>query len=178
MDIAIIIVITAAVAIYIALPFFFRRDEQATEDEVVSTNNSEDPIGDNLKHLENRKETLYSAIMDIEFDYGLGKLSKEDFEELDSKYKLEAATVLKQIDQIDKQVNIQEPDFDLEQEILSYRTGAPTNKSQSEDAQIEKEVSAFRSANQSNPKSYSCTKCGAKYSAGDMFCSKCGDKLN
>lgn len=176
MDIAIIIVITAAVATYIALPFFFRRDEKATDDAVVATKNSEDLIGDELKHLENRKETLYSAIMDIEFDYGLGKLSKEDFEELDSKYKLEAASVLKQIDEKGKQNKIQEPDFDLEQEILSYRNITPSD--QSEDADIEKEISAFRSANQANPKSNSCTKCGAEYNSGDMFCSKCGEKLN
>ena len=175
MDIAIII-ITALVAIYIALPFFLRNEHMVDEGTVMPNIGSVDSISEKLKNLNNRKETLYSAILDIEFDYGLGKLSKEDFEELDSKYKLEAATVLKQIDEIGKQSKIQEGDFDLEQEILSYRNIIPSDNSGNDE--IEQEISAFRSSNLSMTKPNTCKQCSAEYSSGDVFCSKCGTNLN
>lgn len=176
MDIAIIIIITALVAIYIALPFFLKNQHQVDEGTTMPNVGSEDSISEKLKSLNNRKESLYSAITDIEFDYGLGKLSKEDFEELDNKYKLEAAAVLKQIDGIGKHRDIQEGDSDLEQEILSYRKIIPSDNS--EDDEIEEEISAFRSANLSVNTLNSCKQCSAEYSSGDVFCSKCGAKLN
>ena len=47
-----------------------------------------------------RKETIYAAIKDIEFDYQMGKLSEEDFQALRQQYKDEAVGLLKKIDQI------------------------------------------------------------------------------
>lgn len=175
MDIAIIIIITAVVAIYIVLPFFLRQDKVLTNDHIeFNSSESKSNLEETLKTLDNQKETLYSAIKDIEFDYGLGKLSKEDFEELNAKYKLEAANVLKQIDEIEKQSYLLAPDNKLEQEILSYRS--TTKKSDiRDDKELEEEVATFRSANKSN---LYCSDCKAEYSAGDMFCSKCGAKLN
>lgn len=171
----VIIIISAIVAIYIALPFFLKGSQQVDEDELPPKANSEESNFEKLKTLNNRKDTLYSAITEIEFDYGLGKLSIDDFQELKSKYKLEAAGVLKQIDQINSKIELQEPDTDLEQEILSYRQSSPSLTNQ--DFEIEKEISAFRSANQSNNNTNNCKQCGAKYSSEDLFCSKCGAKL-
>ena len=168
MNIIIILIITALVAIYIALPFFLRRKELntlPTESKFVR----EDPIIENLKNLGNQKENLYTAIKDIEFDYGLGKLSKEDYEELSVKYKNEAASVLKQIDEIERQSGIKSLDQELEQEILSYRKSNLTT-----DEDIEKEISAFRAV---SPNKNNCSQCGSQYSIEDLFCSKCGAKL-
>ena len=50
--------------------------------------------------LVERKETIYAAIKDIEFDYQMGKLSEEDFKELRQQYKDEAIGLLKKIDKI------------------------------------------------------------------------------
>jgi len=47
-----------------------------------------------------RKETVYAAIKDIEFDYQMGKLSEADFQELRQRYKEEAVSLLKEIDKI------------------------------------------------------------------------------
>lgn len=174
MNIAIII-ISALVAIYIALPFFLKRDLEVDENLIKPNSGSEDSSIEELKILNNRKETLYSAIMEIEFDYGLGKLSKEDFDELNTKYKLEAAGVLKQIDQLSKKIDIQKPDTEIEQEILSYRKITPSDTN--EDYEIEKEISAFRSPNQSKNNTNNCKQCSAEYRSEDTFCSKCGAKL-
>ena len=46
-----------------------------------------------------RKEAAYSALKELEFDYRTRKLSPEDYEELRAVYRLEAAEVLKAMDQ-------------------------------------------------------------------------------
>lgn len=52
--------------------------------------------------LQDRKETIYAAIKDIEFDHEMGKLSDEDFQDLRQQYKKEAMALLKKIDGIEK----------------------------------------------------------------------------
>jgi rRNA maturation endonuclease Nob1 len=51
-----------------------------------------------------RKETIYAAIKDIEFDYQMGKLSEADFQELRQRYKEQAVSLLKEIDKIESKV--------------------------------------------------------------------------
>lgn len=46
-----------------------------------------------------RKEAAYSALKELEFDYRTRKLSQEDYEELRAIYRIEAAEVLKAMDQ-------------------------------------------------------------------------------
>lgn len=50
--------------------------------------------------LVERKENIYAAIKELEFDYQMGKLSEEDFQELRQQYKQEAVGLLKKIDKI------------------------------------------------------------------------------
>ena len=176
MEIVIILIISAAAALYIVLPFFLKSGSRGNDPEVKSNFKTEDTTAERLKALDNKKETLYSAIRDIDFDYGLGKLSKEDFEDLNKKYKLEAASVLKKIDEIQKQDGAADPDYDLEREIRSYRkTGIDRPV---DDKSIEEEISAFRSASNETSKENKCSGCGSEYSSGDLFCSKCGARLN
>lgn len=174
MNIAIIIVITALVAIYIIWPFFLGRKSQNNEQLRTDNPSPESDLQQKLKSLDNHKENLYAAIKDIEFDYGLGKLSKEDFDELSNKYKIEAANVLKEIDQTEKQVSFNDSENDLEQEIASYRN-TESKPLITEDTELEEEIAAFRSGSQS---SLFCSECNTEYRTGDAFCSKCGAKLN
>jgi len=164
------------VAIYIALPFFLKSGAQENEFSVISDVRTVDPTAEKLKSLDNQKEALYSAIKDIEFDYGLGKLSEDDYGELKNKYKLEAAAVLKEMDQTQIKGGTKGPDYELEQEIMSYRSKEPENLT--EDKKIEEEISAFRSASKKTKKENKCSECGSQHSSEDMFCSKCGAKLN
>jgi len=176
LETAIILIISAAIAIYVALPFFLKSGAQGNEFPATSAVEIADPITEKLKSLDNQKEALFSAITDIDFDYGLGKLSKEDYEELKNKYKLEAVGILKEMDEIQKPSGTKGPDYELEQEILSYRKTRPDDLI--DDKKIEEEISAFRSASNKTNKENKCSKCGSEYSLGDVFCSKCGAKLN
>ncbi len=51
------------------------------------------------EEFEARKAEIYAAIKDIDFDFQMGKLSQEDYDQLRSQYKAEAVSLLKRIDQ-------------------------------------------------------------------------------
>ena len=176
METLIILIISTAVAIYIALPFFLKRGSQGNDAPVIFEVESREHEIEKLKSLDNQKETLYSAIRDIDFDFELGKLSKEDFIELKNQYKFEAAGVLKEIDQIQNQGGTKTPDYELEQEILTYRKRKPD--SYSDDNKIQEGISAFKSASNKTNTDHKCSGCGSEYSSADLFCSKCGASLN
>lgn len=50
-----------------------------------------------LGELTARKESLISAIKELEFDYEMGKLSEEDFRELNDRYRAEALEVMERL---------------------------------------------------------------------------------
>jgi len=57
-----------------------------------------DPNFHRSNDLEDRKNTIYASIKEIDFDYQMWKLSKEDYEELRTNYKQDAINVLQEID--------------------------------------------------------------------------------
>ncbi len=48
--------------------------------------------------LEERKDNIYAAIKEIEFDFQMGKLSEDDFNDLRQQYKSDAIRLLQEID--------------------------------------------------------------------------------
>lgn len=89
MTVILFLVLTAAVSYLVAAPILQSRRLQFNPD---SNHKASDLI--------ERKEAIYAAIKDIEFDYQMGKLSEEDFHALRQQYKDEAVGLLKKIEQI------------------------------------------------------------------------------
>lgn len=58
---------------------------------------------DRLGELELRKETKYAEIRDAEADFQAGKLSRDDYREIDRELRAEAIAILEEIDRV-KQV--------------------------------------------------------------------------
>lgn len=144
----------------------------------MNTGGTVDPVHKRLKALHARKESLYSAIRDIDLDYGLGKLTEGDYEELRQKYRVEAASVLKEIDALAKDPVAGGLDAEIESEIKKTRTAVSHNPQENE---IENEILKARKSIHSEfsaPKGLSCKECGNTYTEDDLFCSKCGAKLN
>src|SRR5512134_1683445 len=53
-----------------------------------------------LDRLLNRKAIVYSNLKELEFEYKIGRLSDADFQRLETGYKAEAGVILKQLDQL------------------------------------------------------------------------------
>ena len=174
MGIVTALVISGLTALFIALPFFIRSGKGLAGNE---TKSQADAMLERLKALEGRKESLYSAIRDIDFDYGLGKLTAEDYEELRKKYRIEAASVLKEIDEITQDSETGDPGAGIEEEIQRARGLSSRN---AEEDEIEMEILRARAptrAEFSARTKLSCPKCGHESLQDDLFCSKCGAKL-
>jgi hypothetical protein len=155
-------------AVFISLPFFLK-SRKADGGEYFP-----DPRAEKAKELDSRKESLLSAIKDIEFDHGLGKLTREDFEELHGKYRAEAAAILKEMDSIGAARTVEDYDG-IESEIRAERNKflAPYD-----DEEIEKEILRAREASWSAAAEKSCARCGSGAGAEDLYCSKCGARLD
>lgn len=59
-----------------------------------------------LHNLILQKESAYAAIKELDFDYNMGKLSEEDYQELKQQYKQKAVALLQQIDALSARSNI------------------------------------------------------------------------
>ena len=94
-------------ALFIAQPFFGTGRGSRTEESENERN----------AQLEVRKQTLLEAIKELEFDYRMGKLSEEDFEEMNRVYREEAVAVLRQMDRSGEG----EAESELEAEIRRLR---------------------------------------------------------
>lgn len=100
--------------------------------------------------LRERKEQVYAAIKEIEFDWELGKLSAEDYDHLRSQLEIEALALIRQLDRV------------------TNLSGSATLKER-----LEREVLALRRL-RSAAEEDRCPTCQAKRRPGDLFCSQCG----
>lgn len=165
------LVIALLAAIFISLPFFLRTGGRSGDEYFP------DARAEKLKELNSRKDSLLTAIKDIEFDYGLGKLSRDDFEELNGKYRIEAASLLKEIDSIGAAGSAPADRFDddIEKEIRAERKKFLVPY---DDEEIEKEILRAREASWAEAADRYCPKCGSGSGSGDLYCSRCGAKLS
>ena len=170
MEKVLIPIIAIGAAVFVVLPFFKRKFERVSH-EVGSRN----PIEEELRRLNSEKESVYSALKEIDFDYSTGKLSKEDYDELENKYKTQAVALLKEIDSLGGKSYILDLDKEIEKEIRTIRR---TKTEPTDDEEIEKEILNARQFRVLEDSRLICSVCGNEYKSDDRFCSKCGARLN
>jgi hypothetical protein len=102
--------------------------------------------------LQRKKEVVLANIQDLDFEFKCGKLSTEDYNKVRSEMSVEAAAVLREIDEI-------EHAHDL-------------------DALIRREMTARRNRKSDNLQQRTCPVCGSKNPASNKFCAECGGKIS
>jgi hypothetical protein len=133
-----------------------RQEPEIVEEALVASAAVADPLGD----LIDRRDSIYQAIKELEFDYQVGKVSEVDYQAFDAQLKTQAVAVLKEMDAL----QAAEVDAAL-------------------DAQIEAEIAALRRngharANlEPSPAVAFCPQCGRQARSGDRFCGSCGAAL-
>ncbi|MDP6449041.1 MAG: hypothetical protein QGG49_02905 [Dehalococcoidales bacterium] len=73
-----------------------------------------------LRELHSRRDTTYSMLKELEFDFQSGILTEEDYRELETKYKRKGISILKSIDSLGKSADIE---TEIEKQILELRRG-------------------------------------------------------
>ncbi|NIS71014.1 MAG: zinc-ribbon domain-containing protein [Proteobacteria bacterium] len=111
--------------------------------------------------LQRRKEEVYEAIKEMDIDYGMGKISKDDYQELTSQYKAKAIQIVRELDAVEGEDDI---DRAIEREVQQLRKeGRPKEKKRNGKG-------AVWNIN-------FCPQCGRKVDPNDNFCQDCGMTL-
>jgi len=100
------IFLTVLTFAFIIYPFFRQR--------LPSADSAED---EKLHKLLSRRDTTYSMLKELEFDFRSGILTEEDYRELESKYKKKGISILKDIDDSKKDNDEEE----IEKRVLELR---------------------------------------------------------
>lgn len=166
----ILAMILAAVTIgFVGYPLLRAKPQEGEED-------VEPAPGDTIEdELEVQKESVYSAIAELDFDHAMGNLSDSDHQELRDRYKLKALTLMKQVDEVEKAAQAQRPP--------ERRAPAPRPASQTEGRAFCSGCGAKLDhgdkfcASCGKPSVTGCPSCGTAYDPGDAFCSGCGRKM-
>lgn len=136
MEYLFIILILILVSIYVCYPFF--SGEKQSNIYIDEKDAEPGNIEDTPSKLEAQKLEVYSAIKEIEFDYGLGKLSDEDYNELRNDYLYRAAQIVKKLEQ-DEPVLHSSSNISIEDEIRAARSSHKINEDE-----IEREIYRLR----------------------------------
>jgi hypothetical protein len=107
-----------------------------------------------LERLALQKETLYTAIRDLDFDYQTGKVDQGDYAELRQHLEGEALQVLRRLDEVDPLAGL---DDELERQILAVRQ-----------SRSEAQVGAAAGV---------CPGCHSPLQGDENFCPACGRHL-
>ena len=142
----VVIGVMVAVAYWVLIPLFRPR-----QSEDFSSGMKEN----RKKVLQQRKEAVYEAIKEMDFDYGMKKISEDDYNELKSQYKARALEILKELDTVDGK---HDTDGASEKDVKRQRGKRGKGKG---------------AVGQVN----FCPKCGSKTSPDNIFCHACGVKL-
>lgn len=109
-----------------------------------------DPEDRMLESLIRKKESIYTNIKDLRFEFQMGKLSEEDYQSLEAGYQVEASNVLQRIEILMSDTRFNST---IEEEVTRRRRNGKA-----------KDVTGAQP----------CSACGAPVRLGNRFCNACG----
>ncbi len=122
------LLITVATFAFIVYPLLKRRlpQEGSAED-------------GKLQELSSKRDTAYSMLKELEFDFQSGILTEEDYRDLEARYKRKAISVLKGMDDLEKGSQPEaEVEAEREKQGLKLRRGKEGQPEAEVEAEIEK----------------------------------------
>ena len=107
MTIFVVVVLTVLAFVFIVYPLFKQRSRSA------------DSVKDEkLQELHSKRDTTYSMLKELEFDFQSGILTDEDYHDLETRYKRKAISILRDTDALEKDTGVED---ELEKQILQLR---------------------------------------------------------
>jgi hypothetical protein len=138
-----ILILAAALTIGVLVFTLFIRAKDIPPPEPVSP----------VQHLEDRKAAIYDNLRDLQFEYRVGKLSDEDYQQTKVALQSELAGVLAEIEEIAKRLG------------LATKQSAPASKARIGQRSSASAVSV-------------CPHCGARFGQSLKFCGECGKAMS
>ncbi len=138
------VTVAAIATIYVLMPLFTEPKGNIEVELLAETE---------LDRLLNRKAVVYTNLKDLEFEYKMGRLGDADYHNLEAGLKTEAAEILRNLDQLGVEENVDEG---IEQAVAARK--ARLTSGQARKARV-------------------CPACGADVPIGKPFCADCGRRL-
>ena len=111
--------------------------------------------------LLDERNTIYAAIRELDFEYNLNKLAREDYAYQRAQLVEAGIAILRQLDRLEAEMPVDDP---LEAAIAVLRSA------EAADAVLEIEVSEDHE--------HTCSACGTPAQPDDRFCGRCGQALS
>lgn len=146
LDIVVLVLMAVGIVVFLGEPLV----RQDTGDALPDVHADEGEV------LLLQKDTLYTAIRDLDFDYHTGKVDQQDYVELRQRLEDEAIATLRQLDTVDPLAAL---DSDIERQIAALRQGG----------------TGGGSGGTTIPET--CHGCGATLQGDENFCAFCGQPL-
>ena len=135
-----IIAITCVIAILVIVFVLGVRPKDLPEPEPVSP----------FRHLDERKAAIYENLRDLQFEYRVGKLSDEDYQQTKKDLQKELASVMAAVDRLKEELKIGQP---------APAASTPKSKAKQE----------------FDPRT--CPHCNARFEKELKFCGECGKPM-
>ena len=142
LDLVVIVLMAVALVVFLGEPLVRRQASDLLQPS----------SGREIEQLALQKETLYTAIHDLDFDYQTGKVDQHDYTELRRDLEEEAIQTLRQLDAVDPLAAL---DGELERQIAVLRRSHLPHSTR-EDV---------------------CRSCGARRQDDGNFCAYCGQSF-
>ena len=110
-----------------------------------------------FQHLDERKAAIYENLRDLQFEYGVGKLSDEDYQSIKKDLQKELASVLAEVDRLKIQ--------------LGMNGAVPPPVPKPPPAKVTAQPQAGKLTG------LVCPSCGAKFEKELKFCGECGKPM-
>ena len=141
-----------------------------------------------FRELHSRRDTTYSLLKELEFDFQSGILTEEDYRDLEARYKRRAISILKDADVLEKGAGVGGA---IEERVQRLRRRSSNDLDKDLNKEVEEEVLKLRRSKGNNPeeeveeevlklrqsKGRFCPQCGTKSEEDDLFCVSCGTRL-
>lgn len=167
-----ILALLILVGLFVSRPFFEKKATAVTRQE------------HDLSALLAEKDRTLTALQELEFDFVLGKIPEEDYPAQRALLVQRGADVLRRLDGLHGQVNLEKAEDRLEAVVAARRVAQPTGAVASvgngsgnhPDDQVEALI-AVRRRNRQEKAGGFCHQCGGSLQQSDRFCPKCGAEI-
>jgi len=130
-----------------------------------------------VDELTARRDAIYAALKDAEFDRETGKLAEEDYQIVRARYMNEAAQILRQLDRLGPEAEAA-LDAEIERDVARLRSDGEDTYSADLVEAVEADVaSLIKRTAETDKHALACPDCGQPYQPGDVFCAACGASL-
>jgi hypothetical protein len=154
-----LLIVLALIVLFVTRPFFERRRARPAQD------------SQELSSLLAERERVLTALQELDFDQGLGKIPAEDYPAQRTALLQKGAEVLRQLDAL-------APDVAGQVGMKVHQAGgrAPRSTAPLSDDDLE-DLLAIRRHTHKDKSAGFCPRCGKPVLKSDVFCPSCGSPL-